>query len=183
MISRAGELAAIVLCAVVLGAIAITQFAPERETPGDGVPVFSGNIPDTVGPVTYFVNNCSRCHGPADNAYSEFNDPKRGDALRVMIKTMADGPAMAASDEQTIQQQYDLHIAILDKLPYVWLDPNSQDVIAGEIIPGTTVTLETPTGPIRAAIDDHAFALPNEPGKIVVTRSGKRAVIEREQGD
>lgn len=179
MISRAGEIAAIALCVVALGAIAITQFAPAPTEPADGVPVFAGEVPDTDGPVTYFVSNCSRCHGPADSAYSEFKEPKRGDALRVMIKTMADGPAMAASDPQTVQEQYDLHLAIIDKLPYVWIDPNQHGVVAGEVIPGTTVTLQTDSGEIRAAVDAYGFALPDQPGKIVIERAEKRITIDR----
>lgn len=183
MIGRAGEAAAIVLCAVLLVIIAITQLSDGRQDIVDTTPVFQGDIPDTDGPVAYFINNCSRCHGPAEGAYAEFAFPKRGDALRATIKTMAEGPAMAASDEQTLERQYDLHLAIIDKLPYLWIDPNQHDVIAGEIIPGTTVTLQTATGPVRAAIDAYAFALPNEPGKIEIRRAGRRVIIDRPEGE
>jgi hypothetical protein len=179
MISRAGEVAAIVLCVVTLGVIAITEISSKDPKIESFVPVFDGDIPETEGPVTYFLTNCGRCHGPAEDAYVEFPNPRRGEALRAMIKHMASTLAMSASDDQTVQEQYDLHLAIIDKTPYAWIDPTPTGTLAGEIIPGTDVYLLTDTGRIRANVDEHRFALPDEPGKIEIERSTQRATVVR----
>jgi hypothetical protein len=180
MISRAGEVAAIALCTVALAAVAVTQFAP---VPPTGDPVFEGDIPETDGPVAYFINNCARCHRSPDDAYTEYPNPRHGDALRAMIKQMATTVAMSPADDQTLQDQYDLHLAIVDKTPYIWIDPTPTGTLAGEIIPGTEVQLQTRTGTIKAKIEEYRFALPDEPGKIAIERAGRRVTIDRSQGE
>ncbi len=173
---------AIALCVSILGYVLSTQFAEPQQIPPDPQPTAVFSFMPTMtseGPVSYFVNNCTRCHGPTENAYAEFPVPRRGDELRKMLVVMAEGPAMSASDPETLEQQYQLHLAIIDKAPYIWIDPSQTDVIAGELIESTDIYLQTPQGRVKAATDGYRFALPNQPGKIVIERNGKSRTIDR----
>lgn len=170
MISRYGELAGIALCLVTLGAVLISHFSPPDTD--------NGVITDTQGPVTYYMNHCARCHRSPEDAYNEFPNPKRGEALMSAIRQMAENVARSPSDEMTLQQQYELHLSILDKTPYLWIDPDATNQWAGEIIPGSEVFLQTPRQQLRARIAEHRFALPAEPGTIQVQRLNQQLTLE-----
>lgn len=171
MINRFGELAGISLCLVTLVVILITQFSTSQTD--------NWIIVDTQGPVTYYMNHCARCHRSPEEAYTEFQNPKRGEALRKAIRQMAENVARSPFDEVILQQQYELHLSILDKSPYLWIDPSITDpIIVGEIIPGSEVFLQTGSNRLRARIMEHRFVLPAEPGTIQVQRLNQQLTLE-----
>ncbi|GIW78059.1 MAG: hypothetical protein KatS3mg104_3122 [Phycisphaerae bacterium] len=170
MINRFGELAGIVLCLVTLGAVLISHFSVS--TTEDWV------ITETQGPVTYYMNHCARCHRSPEEAYTEFKVPKRGEALRSAIRQMMENVARSASDEIILQQQYELHLSILDKTPYLWMDRSITDRWTGEIIPDSEIFLQTSTQRWRAKIEGHRFTLPAEPGTIQVQRLNQHLTLQ-----
>jgi len=173
------EALGVLICVGILSYVLITQFNQVPVEQNVPVVAFEATAPDTAGPVSYFVNNCSRCHGPADNAYAEFTKPRRGEEMKKFIVLMADGPALAPIDPAGVEMQYHLHNAMLDKAPYAWIDPTQTDLIAGELIEGTTVYLNTGTERIKAAItDDYRFVLPKRNGTIELERDGKKQVLK-----
>jgi len=179
---------ACLLSAVLLGYVVATEFgdpsanpvqtaaAPETAaSPAEGsldVPlvVFQGDLVRTKGPVNYFLSNCSRCHGTEDKAYQQIKTPRRGDALKQMIRMMAAGPAMAPIGPAEQQKQFDLHNAMLDGKPYAWLAPAEGDVMAGETITGTQIALVTKDKRYQANVSGYRFSLPNLEGQLILKR-------------
>lgn len=98
-------------------------------------------VPQTNGPITYYVMNCARCHGDISSAYVDVTRPKRGDALKQVIADMATGPADAPLDEAGLSEQVRLHEAMFDHKPYAWTDPAIKNLYAGEQLDNTKVTL------------------------------------------
>lgn len=183
---RLSDCLGVLVCLAGLVGVVVMLLSDEQYTGYEPVlPVvdFVGAVPVTDGPVSYFVNNCVRCHNAPEVAYQEFAHPRRGEELKRMIHLMASTVAMSASDPKTLQAQYDLHLAMLSRTPYVWLDadhdPAINDVIVGERIEPTEVYLLTPTTRLRAATEGHRFVLPNLPGTIQAVRGNKRVNIER----
>lgn len=165
---RLPETLAILVCVALLVVALLASSRREPTEPAPELPLeqYAGEIRDTQGPLSYFINNCARCHGPMEDAYKEFATPRHGEALREMIVIMANGPAMAPLDEPSLQQQFDLHMAILERKPYVWIDPAVTDAWAVETMPDAVVTLITAEKRIQAMADGHLYVLPREPGII-----------------
>ncbi len=184
---RVSDCLGIVVCLAGLigvGVMALSDSGKKGYEPTLPLVNYVGQVPDTSGPVSYFVDNCMRCHNPPDVAYMEFANPRRDDELRRMILLMATTLAMSPSDPHILQGQYDLHLAMLDRAPYVWLDSENNnpasDIIVGERIEPTEVFLLTATTRLRAATDKHRFVLPNVPGTIEAVRGDKRVTIRRD---
>lgn len=187
---RLPHLLAILVCGVLIVVAIILSKAPSESAPSapasepalpdaSALPleVFSGQVRDTLGPVTYFVDNCARCHGSMETAYQEFPKPRHGEELRKMLVVMSNGPALAPLDDAGLQQQYDLHLSILARKPYVWIDPEASDVLAVETMPDAVVTLITPTKRIQAASDLQHYLLPREPGILTVRWMDKTTTV------
>jgi hypothetical protein len=133
--------------------------------------VYDGPMVQTDGPINYFADRCSRCHGDVANAYAGRTNFNR-DKLKQTIAEMAEQRAMAPLDETGVQQQYDLHIAIAEKRPYLWIDESQKDVLAGEVVGGSKVVLKTAGKTIGAKTEGSTFVLPRTPGSLIVTRGG-----------
>ncbi len=169
------ETIGILICVGVLSYVLLTQFSDPAAAETEIAAVDPASV---VPPVSYFINNCSRCHGPTDNAYAEFEKPLRGEEMKKMIVIMADGPALAPLDPANVDLQFELHNAMLDKAPYAWIDPARADVIAGELIEGTDVYLNTGSERIKAAItDDYRFELPKREGTIEIERERDGKIV------
>jgi hypothetical protein len=175
---------AIVVCVALLGFVSATQLvkpAGEVEASLPVVPFDQAMLVDTRGPVAYFVENCARCHKQPRQAYDDVENPLRGGALDKMLISMSNGPGGAPLDDQGLAEQRGLHMAFLDRLPYLWIDPARADVIAGETIPGTQVFLRTATRRIHAVPpsdeDEYRFILPRQPGVLEAVRNDKTTQI------
>ncbi|HEX8324918.1 MAG TPA: hypothetical protein VF595_13515 [Tepidisphaeraceae bacterium] len=127
-----------------------------------------------VGPIAYFIDRCARCHGEINAPYLGLDKPKRGHAMEEAIAEMAAGPAQAPLEPDGLRQQVALHDAIFDKKPFVWLDPTRRDVIAGEVLPGTTLTFEGSKGTVTPLVKDNRFELPRQAGTLIGEREGQR---------
>jgi hypothetical protein len=186
MPNRVADCLGILVCLAGLigvGVMALSDYGKRGYEPTLPLVDYVAQVRETRGPVSYFVNYCMRCHNSPDVAYMEFANPRRDDELRRMILLMATTLAMSPSDPQTLQGQYDLHLAMLDRDPYVWLDSEdnpASDIIVGERIEPTEVYLLTATTRLRAATDQHRFVLPNVPGTIEAVRGDKRVTIPRD---
>jgi hypothetical protein len=181
---RLAQIGAIVIC--IAGAIAIalvwnaapTDPAPASQSAEPAPVAYNGAMVETDGPVSYFMDRCSRCHGQVENAYGGIPTLKRGDALKETIHDMAEQRAMAPLDEAGVEQQYTLHLAIIDKTPFVWIDPAQKDILAGEVMAGSSVILKTADESIAARVKGNTFFLPRQSGKLIVTRNKKRVEVD-----
>ncbi len=166
----------IVLCATALAVVALTQFPSPSDAP---VPraeaLVQSDLPtiDTDGPVTLYVIYCSRCHGSPENAYPSSRGHRRNDELKQIIREMAATRAMVSIDEQRVGELFEMHNAMFDRTPYVWIDRSQTDVIAGEVIPGTTVR----AGKYLANMDEQHFVLPKTDAKVILTRSRESLAV------
>jgi hypothetical protein len=125
------------------------------------------------GPITYYNNNCNRCHGQVDNAYADSHNPPKGEALKKIIQEMAEGPAQAPLDEAGLAEQVKLHEAIFGGGPYVWM-PLKLVTTPYETIPGTRIVFATERGdqPVKVT-DDGKFFLPAGRGMFKAERNDK----------
>ena len=123
-----------------------------------------------VGPITYYVANCARCHGDVSAPYVGLDHPKRGKALKNAIDQMADGPGNAPLDAAGLDQQAAMHEAIFGQAPFAWVNPARHDVIAGEVLPGTTLAFEAGDRRETPTVTDNRFEIPRRPGTLTATR-------------
>lgn len=139
---------------------------PAATRPADAAPA--------VGPIAYYVANCARCHGDIAEPYLGLDQPKRGQDMVEAIEEMAAGPAQAPLEPDALRQQVALHNAIFDKKPFVWIDPTRRDAVAGEVLPGTTLSFEGPDGTSAPPVKDNRFELPRRPVTLIGKRGGHR---------
>ncbi|HEY0009256.1 MAG TPA: hypothetical protein VGB55_11070 [Tepidisphaeraceae bacterium] len=134
--------------------------------------------PEVTGPITYFIESCSRCHGEIDSPYVGLTAPNRGDALNTVLQAMAEGPAAAPLDPAGLAEQRKLHDAIYDQQPYVWINPTQKETVSGETLPDTKLTLIKDGQATPVTVEENRFTLPPSPGATLrIERNGK--TIER----
>ncbi|HEX8341376.1 MAG TPA: hypothetical protein VF624_10755 [Tepidisphaeraceae bacterium] len=136
-----------------------------------------------VGPITYYNNNCNRCHGQVDAAYPDSKNPPKGEQLKQVIQEMAEGPAQAPLDEAALAEQVKLHEAIFGGGPYVWtphLLQQSKDLppVLSETIPGTKLVNRTEKGDVPIVVNGYQFSRPGVRTSIVAERNGKTLLGE-----
>lgn len=123
--------------------------------------------PAAVGPIAYYVAKCARCHGDIAASYEGVTRPQTGKQLEATIDEMAYGPAQAPLDAKGLKDQTALHEAMFRKQAFVWLDESRKDKLAGELLPGTTLTAE-PAAKIKVA--GTTFELPRQKGVLIAKR-------------
>lgn len=161
------------LSAVALATVACAFALPLR---GEGASDASTSQPaeqatPAVGPIAYYVAKCARCHGDVSAAYVGLEHPKTGKVLEQEIDDMASGPSQSPLDPEGLKQQTAMHEAMFRKTPFVWIDPNVKDRVAGEVLNGTTLTFETPAGPSAApTVTENRFELPKQAGTLIAKR-------------
>jgi cytochrome c5 len=119
-----------------------------------------------AGPITYYNDNCNRCHGQVDAAYPDSKSPPTGEKLKQIIQDMAEGPAQAPLDASGLAEQVKLHEAIFSRGPYVWIDPGATGQISGETIPGTRIK--------GAEVENIRFTLPATAKTVETERNGQK---------
>ena len=133
---------------------------------------------EATGPLSYFNANCANCHGNYGSYWGEGFAAEYDHAeLREIVAEMAGGPGFAPIDGLAldVQTAYNARLAKGKDAPPFVVATRADDGFAGEVTPGSTVTLVTPTGQVQATVDGHRWTAPGADGvvEIVVTRGGK----------
>jgi hypothetical protein len=116
------------------------------------------NSPTGFGPLTYFQNNCARCHGDYGSAYGEAFGKHLTDAqLEKVIDDMAFGPGNAPLQPRELAVQIAYHKAMIAGQPFVTVTKIITDganaILEGEAPPNTAISV---TG-IPATMDGHTW--------------------------
>ena len=111
--------------------------------------------PLTQGPVTYFANQCSRCHGPSGSNYVLDSLRKRTSvSLKHEISEMASGPGQMPLKGRDLDAQVALHEAIMKGIPFLSLTKVSGTSISGEVVGTNKVLLRQGARVISARVVD-----------------------------
>lgn len=127
-------------------------------------------IPETKGPITYYVQHCARCHGDISAAYIGIKHPKRGAELRKVIADMATGPAQAPLEDAALDEQTKLHEAMFDDKPYAWLDRNQKPAVVEQLENTDAALVNGNTTDTPARTDDYRAEFHWNAGKLVITK-------------
>ena len=104
-----------------------------------------------TAPLTYFQDNCSRCHGEEGAFYDKPALARRADAqLRQSIQEMAEGPGNAPLDGEGVAVQMAYHRAIAAEKPFLAVTKWGGALLEGEATPGSRVWLELGAAKIAA---------------------------------
>lgn len=166
-----------VLVGVFVSAVALSHTGSAESPPATSQPAPRPQdkpIPETNGPITYYVEHCARCHGDISAAYVGVKKPKHRAELRKVIEDMATGPANAPLDKEGLDEQAKLHEAMFGDKPYAWID-RSQNPAVVEKLENTEVRLvygDTVETPRRT--DDYRAEFNRRDGKLVVTKLKKQ---------
>lgn len=162
---------------------------PQATTQPTAASMPAANQPGTgFGPISYFQDNCARCHGPYGSFYGgQFGNNLPPGGLRPMVKLMTEGPGGAPLDGRELDLLVAWHQSLINKTPFVILvdtdGGQSEPLVArGEVTPGATVTVRAARGePISATVTDHLWTaqLPADANpralKITASLNGKQA--------
>ena len=119
----------------------------------------------STAPLTYFQDNCARCHGDEGAFYDKAALAKRADAqLRQSIRDMADGPGDAPLSGEGVAVQMALHRAIAKGAPFLAVTKWQAPVLQGEATAGSRVWLELGSAKMNAEISGSQWkiALPSK---------------------
>jgi hypothetical protein len=116
------------------------------------------NSPTGFGPLSYFQDNCARCHGDYGSAYGEGFGKHLADAqLEKVIDDMAFGPGNAPLQPRELAVQVAYHKAMIAGQPFATVTKITIDganaILEGEAPPDTAITV---TG-IPATMEGHSW--------------------------
>jgi hypothetical protein len=112
-----------------------------------------------TAPISYFDQNCARCHGPMGSFYGDNFGANLTDAqLKRVVKEMADGPGNAPVDGLDLDAQIAFHRALVKKEPFIAVLEKSGNELRGEVSPGSQVELDMPQ-PIKAKVTENQWVL------------------------
>ena len=143
-------------------------------------------------PISYYDQNCSRCHGAYGSAYGEIQ--KRDDSsLRHVVKEMSEGPGNAPLDAMPLEVEVAYHRSFIDKRPFLILTKVSGGktepwTLTGEATPNSEVTVKIGDNPIAAKLDGHVWTvvLPADAdlaqAQVTATQGDARTTLALSQG-
>lgn len=90
--------------------------------------------PLSVLPIRYFEDHCARCHGSFGSFYGEeFGKELSDEKLQEAVKMMAEGPAGAPIQGESLSAQVAFHRALIRKEPFVAWTGRSATELWGEV--------------------------------------------------
>lgn len=138
--------------------------ACDRATP---LPTPPAPPPTLAGlrPLTYFEDNCSRCHGPYGSFYGDtFGKKLTPEQLHRVVDEMAAGPGNAPLQGAELEAQVAYHRSLIDGKPFLILteikEENGQHILHGEATPDSQVELLINDVPTPAKLEGHRWSIP-----------------------
>ena len=119
----------------------IAPAAPNAPADADAAPRVT-----SFAPLTYFNQNCARCHGKYGSFYGDgFAKDLSDDSLHQVVAQMAQGPAQAPLSPADLEIETAWHRALRDGKPFVAI-VKSEKVpqgwqLSGEVSPGATLEI------------------------------------------
>ncbi len=132
-------------------------------------------------PIAYYEEFCSRCHGQFGTGYlSDMGKRLTDDALRQVIKDMAEGPAAAPLDDAQLAAEVAYHRSFIAGTPFVARVTVTNGEQSGEVTAGSTLSAEVNGKLAPAAVDGHTWKLPSSAAspRLIVERDGQRTTLE-----
>ena len=111
------------------------------------------------GPIAYFEDRCSRCHGSMGSMYDlKLLASRSKKKLEEDIKRMAEGPAQAPLVPADVQRQVQLHQAMASSKPYIFVFPAKGRRLTGEVTAGSTVRVAGQGKTVQARVNGFAWS-------------------------
>lgn len=130
------------------------EAGPEAErspSPAQGVAF----APLADSPIAYFEDHCARCHGPHGSFYGEaFARVESDRQMHGVVLEMVQGPANAPIDEPSLFALVAFHRSLRDGTPFGVVTSWDAGAMAGEMTPGTTVSVVAGERVIQAEMDE-----------------------------
>lgn len=171
-ISVPGPIAALCIAAIFVVAVtAQTRPAENNPTPQKVPPV-------DFKPIGYFNDRCGSCHGDYGSFWGDgFARDLDDTELRSIVKEMADGPAQAPLDDQSLAALVAYHRSLVNGAPFLILTHHEGNTLRGEVTPGSSVVIEQENQKVSAKVDGHTWTATlrnhNAPSTITATNKDK----------
>lgn len=168
-----------ILAALALS-LASSRAGDRPATAPTSAPTTARTSTNGFGPITYYEEHCSRCHGQFGTGYLPDMDKRlTDDALRKVILEMAEGPAAAPLDEAQLDAEMAYHRSFIDGTPFV--ARTDAKALKGEVTEGARVSVVVNGKTIPASVEGHTWSV-NGAGsgdaRIIAEHDGKRTTLE-----
>jgi hypothetical protein len=112
----------------------------------------------SFSPISYFEQNCARCHGDFGSAYGPtFGHGLSDEQLTKVCDDMAAGPGNAPLNADELKALVDYHKAMIAKQPFVVVTRATEGddgvTVEGDVTPDVTVTVDDH----EAKVDGHLW--------------------------
>ncbi len=146
--------------------------------------------PLSTGPVSYFDQQCSRCHGPFGANYALDSLRKRSlSGLKKEIGSMASGAGQMPISGRDLDAQVAMHQAILKDTPFLSFTKSSGGVLSGEVVGAEKVVLKQGSKSVVPEVSEGIWSarvpgawLSNGQPILVVAGTKKTVVMDLSKG-
>lgn len=109
-------------------------------------------------PLAFFESHCARCHGPHGSFYGEaFAQIGSDRRLHGVVLEMVEGPSNTHIDDRSLYALVALHRSLRDGTPFGVVTELGDGVVAGEMAPGTAVSVVVGGEVIEAEMDEASW--------------------------
>lgn len=145
--------------------------------------------PLSAPPIRYFEDHCARCHGSFGSFFGEeFGKELSDEKLQEAVKRMAEGPAGAPLQGESLSAQVAFHRALIRKEPFVAWTGRSVTELWGEVTENAKVQVRfgkrlqaasVKGAEWRVKIPAQASA---QTAQVIATWRGKQTTLQLRQG-
>ncbi|HEX8236235.1 MAG TPA: hypothetical protein VF600_09790 [Abditibacteriaceae bacterium] len=114
-------------------------------------------------PMSYFENNCARCHGSYGSFYGEgFGKGLSDSKLRQVVHDMAAGPGNAPVTEPQLDALTAYHRSLIDGKPFLIInaareEENAPRTLQGETTPDSQISVRWQGGSAAATVEGYTW--------------------------
>lgn len=137
-------------------------------------------VPLNFGPISYFEQNCARCHGPlGSNFGAKFAANLDNERLFVVVNQMAKGPGNAPLADLALEAEVAFHRALAKKEPFISWAGTASGKLVGEVTPDSQLVFVAAGSETSATLEDERWTVPLVTGadlsqaKLRATHNGK----------
>lgn len=135
--------------------------AKNEPAPMEGVGV--GFVGLGESPIAYFEDHCARCHGPFGSFYGDaFAGIASDRAMHGVVQDMVEGPANSTLDDASLFALVAFHRSLRDGTPFGVVTVWNTHAMAGEMTPGTVVSVVADGRVIDAAMDEATWRVESD---------------------
>ncbi|MCF7803468.1 MAG: cytochrome c [Candidatus Marinimicrobia bacterium] len=143
-----------------LGFLGILFFFIAKIPPLSGADSVAGSKTLDFRPISYFNNQCARCHGPGGSFYGDqFAADLSPAELKHTVDEMAAGPGGAPVHGDSLEALYQYHLGLSKGKPFLVITEVSDGSIAGEVTEGTQVVLTSAGDTLHATLAENTWRI------------------------